>query len=291
MARMTDLASLPPSVLLKIAQLEQHCLTLTTTLEASRKELQRLRIEQRDLAPRTVYDEFGANRESERLIAENLRLETAIKAQIAHGEALERRLRGEEAVIRSCKAFLHDLPDGVRLRVVEGRPGDLDDIRRRIGEVRDEIGKVQRTPVPSADIAERVKRHVDALAARAAPIITGVGSGQALRVLFPLSLHADRIAQSGFAPDQANALLLVALLEPERLTERLMEVIADTSIAASERDGRLRTLQAELAQLHYDEEASISAMTERGEDVTRSTSAPAWSVLMVEIEQQQRAAA
>ena len=54
---MTDYSSLPSSVLAKIAALDGHCMTLTTKLEASRRDLQRLRIERRDCVPQTVHDE------------------------------------------------------------------------------------------------------------------------------------------------------------------------------------------------------------------------------------------
>ena len=133
---MTDLGSLPPSVLVKIATLEQALIGLTTKLEASRRDLQRLRIERRDTVPNVAYDEAGANRESERVLSEWARLDDAIAAQIEVCERQERRLRGDEAVIRACKQYLHDLPAGARLRVVEGRAGDLDDIRERTKAVR-----------------------------------------------------------------------------------------------------------------------------------------------------------
>ena len=52
--------------------------TLTTELEASRRELQRLRIELRDLRAATRFTtRTSANRESERLIAEKRRLDDA----------------------------------------------------------------------------------------------------------------------------------------------------------------------------------------------------------------------
>ena len=58
---MTDFTSLPTSVLTKIAQLDDLCLTLSTKLELARKELQQLRIERRDCVPQTVYDQAGIN--------------------------------------------------------------------------------------------------------------------------------------------------------------------------------------------------------------------------------------
>jgi hypothetical protein len=124
------------------------------------------------------------------------------------------------------------LPVTARLRVVEGNGGDLDDIRARIKQVKDEISRVQALPVPSDDLAERIRRHVDALALRAQPVIQGVGDGQALRVLYPLHDHADRITMSGFAKDDGNALLLLALVDSERLAECLLQVAVDGGISA-----------------------------------------------------------
>ena len=65
-----------------------------------------------------------------------------------------------------------------------------------------------------------------------------------------------------------------------------MQIITDTGISSRERDQLLHALQEQLIELRYDEEASISAMIEAGDDVSRSGSAP-WAVLMIEIEQQQ----
>ena len=207
---MTNYTALPPSVLAKAAQIEHGCLTLSTKLEGSRRELQRLRVEQRDLAPRVVHDEYEANRESERLIAEAQRLNDAISAQTATCERLERRLRVEERTVAGCKTFLHELPAGARLRVVEGQAGDLDGIRAQIAQTRDEIGALQRLPVPSDGLSDRVKAYVHELAARARPVIQGIGDGQSLRVLWPLTADANRISLSGFVQHEGNALLLLA---------------------------------------------------------------------------------
>jgi hypothetical protein len=183
------------------------------------------------------------------------------------------------------------LPVTARLRVVEGNGGDLDDIRARIKQVKDEISRVQALPVPSDDLAERIRRHVDALALRAQPVIQGVGDGQALRVLYPLHDHADRITMSGFAKDDGNALLLLALVDSERLAECLLQVAVDGGISATERNARLHALQLEETQLRYDEETSICAAISNGDDVSRSGSAPAWAVLMVQVEHELEAAA
>ena len=56
-------------------------------------------------------------------------------------------------------------------------------------------------------------------------------------------------------------LLLAALLQPERLAERLLRVATETGITASEREMRLRALRSEEVRLRYDEEAAKLAWT------------------------------
>ena len=168
-------------------------------------------------------------------------------------------MHGEERVVAACKRFLQELPAHTHLTVVEGHPGDLDDIRRRITQTRDEINRLRSLPVPSDDLADRVKRYVDELAAHARPVMQGIGHGQTLRVLYPLRENADRTTQSGFSQHEGNPLLLLALLAPERLTEQLLQTALSGGIPASELHDRLQKLQQHLTQLRYDEEASISA--------------------------------
>ena len=168
---------------------------------------------------------------------------------------------------------------------------DVDAIRARITATRDEIEALQRTPVPSDDLEMRIAHYVGELAAKAQPIITGIGNAQSLRVLFPLTDSADRISQSYFAEAQGNALLLAAFVDPERLTERLLRLALAGSLSAAERSERLSTLQQQLIDLRYAEEVAVSAAISSGDDVSRSGSAPAWAILMVAVEQQQAAAA
>ena len=59
-----DYKNLPASVLGKIAELEHQCISLSTKLDRCRRDLQGLRVQQRDLTSRTVDDEYEANREN-----------------------------------------------------------------------------------------------------------------------------------------------------------------------------------------------------------------------------------
>jgi hypothetical protein len=97
--------------------------------------------------------------------------------------------------------------------------------------------------------------------------------------------HADHITLSGLAQHEGNPLLLLALAQPERLTERLLQVALDGSISSGERSGRLQALQQQLTRLRYDEEAAFCAALANGDEVSRLGASPE-AVLMVEVEQE-----
>jgi hypothetical protein len=71
--------------------------------------------------------------------------------------------------------------------------------------------------------------------------------------------HADRLSLSGFSEAEGSPLLLAALVDGERLAERLLANAIAGSISASERNERLQALRLEETRLRYDEEASICA--------------------------------
>jgi len=102
---------------------------------------------------------------------------------------------------------------------------------------------------------------------KARPIFSGTGAGEALRVWWPLHDHADRTTMSGFSPHEADALLLAALLSPEKLAERLLQCAVDAGITASERDQRLAALRAE-------EVSFATARKPRSARRTKTSSAP-----------------
>ena len=130
-----------------------------------------------------------------------------------------------------AKQYLHDLPDGAQLRVVEAKGGDLADIRaaHHGGKGRNRAGangsRCRPMILPSGS-----RRYVADLAARARPVISGIGDGQSLSVHYPLRPDADRITLSGFSDFEANALLLAAFMDGERLAERLLETALDGTI-------------------------------------------------------------
>ena len=62
------------------------------------------------------------------------------------------------------------------------------DLSESLQQQTDQIGALQRIPEYEAiDLSDRVKAYVHELAARARPVIDGIGDGQSLRVLYPLT--------------------------------------------------------------------------------------------------------
>jgi len=98
--------------------------------------------------------------------------------------------------------------------------------------------------------------------------------------------HPERLR----SPREQRA-VVVGLVHPQCLVERLLAASLESSILSTERNARLQSLQEQLTLAHYDEEQAVSAAINNGEDVARSGSAPAWAVLQVEVEHEQQAAA
>ena len=83
---------------------------------------------------------------------------------------IERRLRANESIVRGCKQYLHQLPSGARLRVVESEGGDLQHHPRadQRGEGR-KSALVQRTAVLSDGLGAKIAAtHVAALGMKGA---------------------------------------------------------------------------------------------------------------------------
>ena len=157
--QMTDYAACRHPCWRRSRQVEGHCLNLSDEAGArAAANFRRLRIEQRDLAPRVVHDEYEANRESERLIAEGQRLRDAITAQTATCERLERRLRAEERVVAAASGFCTNCPP-VRgcVRWRANRATSMTSARAS-ERSRTRSARLQRLPVPCDDLAERIRR-------------------------------------------------------------------------------------------------------------------------------------
>jgi hypothetical protein len=154
---------------------------------------------------------------------------------VADKPKLESRLRDAQYTLSDCKAWLRELPDDDELILVAPtKPDgyDLAGVQSRIANAEDEINKLRSVPTPSADIKSRVEEHVAALAR---PKISGIASGQQLRVSWP----DDPIA-------------VLALLLPEQMVTALLKEVerqSNVPMPLPERKRRIAELSREIDTL------------------------------------------
>jgi hypothetical protein len=168
----------------------------------------------------------------------------------------------------SCKVWLDRLPEGTVLEPVQVKTDghDLDEARDRLEAAQDELKALRAVPTPSADIEPRVRAYVQSMAR---PTISGVGSDERLKVIWP----GAGWDSSGPREHRADVLPLIAMLHGDAMVAALMREVerpADGSLPRAERNKRIAALEAELAELAYFEEAMVAAAIASGDDVHRA---------------------
>ena len=147
---------------------------------------------------------------------------------------IERKLRDAQFTLADCKAWLAALPDDTTLELAPLPHNDLDlqSARQRINDAEDEIKRLRGVPVPSPEIETRIKEYVATLAR---PRVSGIASGQQLRIDWP----NDMIAA-------------MALLQPDTMVAALMQEVERQSnlpMPLPQRKRRIAELQAEIDTL------------------------------------------
>ena len=141
-----------------------------------------------------------------------------------------------------------------------------------------ELDALKRAPAPSIDIEQRVRDYLRGLA----PKVRGVGVGERLSILFP-----GAQAPSGYISEHtADPLALIAALFPDEMLGLVMaevERMANDPLPLAQRPARIATLERELDELSYVEEALVAVAIAAGQPVHRSPSAPPAAVLGVRV--------
>jgi hypothetical protein len=217
------------------------------------------------------------------------RLEQDMQRLVADRARVKARLHQAQRVVSSCRTWLDRLPSGAKLEPVTASTDgkSLSEVRARISAAREELTKLMRAPVPSADLRGRVERRIADLGA---PAVRGIGAGEELKIVWPGA------KQTASGPDERSCepLAMFAMLFPEKLADAAMaevERMANDPVPRSERPARIAALEREIEELSYVAEALVEAAIARGEAVHRSASAPPQAVLGVRIAERSSRAA
>jgi hypothetical protein len=210
-------------------------------------------------------------------------LRGTLKQMVNDLPVLRRRCDAAQSTYSACQVFLDQLPDDATLEPVtihvDGH--DLDEVRAKLGAAQAELAALCAMPTPSADIEERIRAYVEAMARLQ---ISGIGKSERFKVVWPGAGWDAR----GPREDRAEVLPMMALLFPDAMVAALMrevERMANEPLPLAARHKRITELEAEISELAYVEEALVAAAIARGEDVQRSPSAPPQAVLQVSVAQ------
>ena len=241
----------PNFITVKILQLEAQAKTLAAQAEVLTAQAECVRDE--------VTGRTTTKAEPQALRAE---FECLLKA----ASEAQARQQIEESVLAVCRQWLDDLPADAKLEPVPIEvPADatLASVRERLKAAQDEIVTLRRAPTPSGDIRARIADYVHGLAEAGRPVLSGIGEGEKLMIVWPQHANVKRARPHiGFVASRADALLLAAYLHADVFIEKLMaevETMAATPLPVAARQPRLAALAAEVERLQRIEEALVVA--------------------------------
>lgn len=194
----------------------------------------------------------------------------ALRAEFEHllkaANEAQARQQIEESVLAVCRQWLDDLPADAKLEPVPIEvPADatLSGVRERLKAAQEEIVALQRALVPAKDIKQRIADYVHGLAEAGRPVVSGVGEGEKLTIVWPQHANVKRARPHiGYVAGRPDPLLLAAYLHADVFIEKLMaevEAMATTPLPVAARQPRIAVLAAEVERLQRIEEALVVA--------------------------------
>jgi hypothetical protein len=163
-------------------------------------------------------------------------LRASLDQLVADQPVLGRKLRDAQFTLADCKSFLEALPSDAVLEPVAAAKLDddldLQSARQRIADATDEVRQLRAVPTPSPDLEREIKGYVSAFAR---PRVSGIASGQQLRVDWPTK---DPIA-------------VLAFLLPNEMVDALVKEVvrSGNTPPPDERKKRISELEAEIDAL------------------------------------------
>jgi hypothetical protein len=223
---------LPAPVLAKLLALERHAKDLSQRVAKTQDGITSARTRLTGgFARQSEYDDVTAS----------------LNQLVADKPVLEKKLHSAQSTLSSCKVWLDQLPKDTVLEPVEVKADghDLKEVRARSKTAEAELAALRAVPTPSADIEQRIRDYVQSMAR---PEITGVGSGERLKVIWP----GAGWDSSGPREYRADILPLIAMLHPDAMVAALMrevERMANDPMPPAARQKRIVKLEAEIDAL------------------------------------------
>jgi hypothetical protein len=223
---------LPAPVLAKLLALEQHAKKLADRVAKTQDGIAGARTRLTGgFSKQADYDDLRAS----------------LHQMVGDLPALKKRCDGAQSTLSSCKVWLDQLPEGTVLEPVEVKADGhrLKEVRAGLEAAEAELAALRAVPTPSADIEQRVRDYVQSMAR---PDISGVGSGERLKVIWPGSGWDS----SGPREHRADILPMMALLHGDAMVAALMAEItrvANDPMSPAQRAARIRELTDEIDRL------------------------------------------
>src|SRR5262245_51603423 len=192
-------------ILLRLLQHDERAAALAAVADKAEHEVTYARRVMRgEITPRGAINATSP-RELQKLIKQT---EAGFAAQLDAAKQARAAANAAQRVASAVKSWIDGLPSNVKLEPlhtpVDGH--DLPTVRGRLRAVQQELQTLQSTPIPSPDIAERVRDYVEALQRAARPAVRGIRRGDLLQVHWPSHAAADRRNLNGFDTSTANPL-------------------------------------------------------------------------------------
>jgi hypothetical protein len=258
MEELMHVADLPRDVLHKLMDLESDAVAAQAVLERRQREREAVR----------------ARLNASLSVAEQNELKIQFQAACdACGEAT-REFELFNSAHSRCRSWIAALANDATLEIVNPDVDELSlaDVQQQLAQVEAELAELRSAPVPSADIAERIRAYVDSLVKL--PKVSGIGAGEQLSVKWPQPSNGLEFNGRVTYGDNPDALSLLALIAPQNLETMLLSVVehmGNQPLPPDQRPARIDALESERESLQR-EAAALGDL-----------SMPAWCLLSVQL--------
>jgi hypothetical protein len=233
-------AQLPAAVMAKLLVLDQVASEFAAIAQAAERRLAHAR------------DVINGRREVD--VEDYQRERDGFDAVFATAKMAASYAESARRVLTQCRAWLDSLPADSKLLLVSPAASDfeLTALQARLADMRAELSKLQSTPVPADDVADKIHTYFSDLACSGVPVVRGFEAGAQFQVFWPGYGAAGARNLNGYDTQSANALLMAALLQPQALADAIMRSVESTQpMPKAQLEVRCAELERGIDELSY----------------------------------------